>query len=160
MGYVINIRGRIREKSEIISYAKQVLDHFLGRQLGKSVSLDIEFKKQLFDDSGNPVGGLCWGDTDHVNIQVSMGVTVRQGPNKVYQSYPHDVIIELLTHELVHAKQYILGQVDNHSLSWRSEDMTLNCEEAMPSDEPWEKEAYCLEKPLKEIYWRGFKKTG
>jgi hypothetical protein len=61
MSYVINLHGRVPQKSKIFSYVNAVLDHFLQDRLQRTITLDIKFEKQLFDDNGNPVGGFMLG---------------------------------------------------------------------------------------------------
>jgi hypothetical protein len=81
-------------------------------------------------------------------------VTIRKNNTVVYHKYCITDVVELLTHELVHAKQYVLGQVDNHGFCWRGDENIPACADAHINDEPWEKEAYCWEKTLREIYWQ------
>ena len=55
-----------------------------------------------------------------------------------------------LAHEMVHAKQYIFGELDGYSDSWKGSDVNYYSYE----DSPWEKEAYKLEEILYEKFWK------
>jgi hypothetical protein len=55
-----------------------------------------------------------------------------------------------LAHELVHAKQFIKGELHPNLNRWKS----LDYSNTAYSRQPWEKEAYLLEDKLLETYWK------
>ena len=57
-----------------------------------------------------------------------------------------------VAHELVHAKQFIKGQLktrNNNQDYW----MGRKCLSNSTNRQPWEKEAYSMEEQLVELFW-------
>jgi hypothetical protein len=154
MSYSIDIRGQVAKKAELKLYAHAVLGHFFKNRLKRNITINIKMVRELTDEDGKPCGGLCWGNRNTVNIEIGRG-TKRKQPDgsRVYKKYTHGEIVELFTHELVHAKQFIRGEINCRNMMWRGEDGPVDCEGVRYRSQPWEKEAYRYEKLLKKIYW-------
>jgi hypothetical protein len=60
-----------------------------------------------------------------------------------------DIIMETLAHELVHAKQFIIGELTPSLKYFKGKD--YKC--APYSKQPWEREAYSKQKMLVETFW-------
>jgi hypothetical protein len=61
--------------------------------------------------------------------------------------------LRTLAHELIHAKQFIRGEINQQNLIWRGQRGPYDCRRLAYRKTPWEKEAYSQEKELKKIYW-------
>ena len=76
------------------------------------------------------------GDRREANIEIS------------WQQPLPDLMVTL-AHELVHAKQYIRGELSGKHRAWRGK-----CHVNTQYDQlPWEQEAYQWEQTLYDIYW-------
>ena len=54
-----------------------------------------------------------------------------------------------LAHELVHARQFLRGEINEYNYVWKGQDY----ENQNYEDWPWEVEAYSLEQPLVDLFW-------
>jgi hypothetical protein len=156
MSYSINIQGQISQKSDLIEYSKNVLDHFFKGRLKRKVKVNIKFVRNLFDEHGNPYGGSCLGNrsSNIVDIVISRGVTYMHADGELeYVKYTLGQIVELLGHELVHAKQFLRGEINNRNMMWRGVEGPVDCEGVRYRNQPWEIEARSYEKVLKKLYW-------
>lgn len=150
----ITFRGKVAKKPKLIEYSHTVLNHFFKGRLQRLVNVDIHVCKEVIDSCGTSHGGFCWGDRNDVYIMVSKGVTEYDSLGEAeYGLYSFDDIVELLTHELVHAKQFIRGEINSNNLMWRGKNGPLNCEKISYPNQPWEKEAFYFETVLKQKYW-------
>ncbi len=102
----------------------------------------IEVKKKLENDSY----GICYGDEDAVEIHLALTQWDRP--------LSREDKLSTLGHELVHARQYLMGDLKNSSGDsgeewgiWKGNTYlwTDNSDEL-----PWEQEAYKLEKEIYE----------
>ena len=94
----------------------------------------VTFKTELEND----VQGLCWGDRQEGYVEIdiarkSFGVKLE-----------YSDMMKTLAHEMVHAKQYLRGELNGYSNSWKGK--RLKTYEY--DNQPWEKEAYKLEDKL------------
>ena len=127
----VDIHGQIAEKKRIQKYVRNVLHYFMPR-LRRNVFIDITFKKDLGGDFG-----YCMGSKDHVEIEIG----------KYNQKL--DQIMLTLAHELIHAKQFIKGELSPTLRNWKTHNYT-----SIPySRQPWELEAYKKEEMVHDIFW-------
>ena len=134
-----HIYGRIRFKRRYEDLADKIIAHFFPDGWHETVNIEIDIVQSC---EGN-AAGYCLGDTDFAEIELArncMGV-----------AYSLDEVAKHLAHELVHAKQWIKGELGEtgqiwHGVSYRG------CETAY-IDRPWEEEAYRLETDLIERLW-------
>lgn len=115
---------------------------YLGLFELKDKEIVIELKKKLESDSY----GICYGDEDVVEIHIAL--------TQWGKPLSREDKLSTLGHELVHAKQYLTGNLKNstnkkgnevgvwkgHTYLWTDN----------PDELPWEKEAYELEKKIYE----------
>jgi hypothetical protein len=154
MGFDIKIRGKVSKKHQLLCYANEVLQHFFKNRLKRTVSVHIQMCKETVDAHGKLHGGLCWGDRNTVYIMVSKGVSTHDlSGSTVYEPYDDDTIVELLTHELIHAKQFIRGEINGKNDIWRNRQGCVDCADIDYPNQPWEQEAFELEKIIKLKYW-------
>tara|TARA_R100001460_G_scaffold4800_2_gene13479 strand:- start:6100 stop:6513 length:414 start_codon:yes stop_codon:yes gene_type:complete len=127
--------GRIKNKKKIVTFVEDVIMHLLPYPYKRDIFIAIEFS----DDLEN--AGECVGDRNSADITVAKeidGVEVSE----------RDICLTL-AHELVHAKQYIKGQVSPSKPVWRG----LNYSGVSYRGTPWEKEAYLMEDKLLEMFY-------
>ncbi len=132
MPYLV-LSGQIKNKKEVTKYF-----HALSKELGInrmwSKVIFVKFETVLDDESQ----GLCWGDlgAGFVSIQIAR----KSDGEKI----PYETMMQTLAHEMVHAKQYLRGELSGYSLEWKGKE----CTDDQYKTAPWEQEAYELEKKL------------
>ncbi len=139
MKYMPIISGRIRHLDLVMSYTQSVLRELNLHRL-RTRPIVIEFVTKC----GEGEFGYCIGDVDGVEIQVA-----RKNP---YTGKPNSFMnmMQTLTHELVHAKQFLRGELKTEGdWVWKGRKSSGY----QYDNQPWEKEAYRLEK---EIFWKCF----
>ena len=137
---IVDIFGQIKNKKRVREFVESSL-YYLLPELKEQIHIDVTFKKTL---DGN-VFGYCSGDKNSAEIEIaktSGGVPLLQ-----------DEIMLSLAHEIIHAKQFITGELSPSSMRWKKADYT----KVPYSHQPWEREAYRWETRLYEKY---FKKLG
>ena len=137
--------------NDVDIYVQNIIEHFNLDEY--DADIDIVFKKKC----DGHAGGYCFGDEDEVEIEIATHV----------MGEPVGIKTQLinLAHEMVHAKQLITGQLKDHGIQlatsgdiqtlvkvseWEGETMT----NVPYDDQPWEIEAYALER---EVYDKCFK---
>jgi hypothetical protein len=89
----------------------------------------VKFKSELT----GCVQGLCEGDTSYADIQIS-----KHGQSFLKQ-------MQALAHEMVHARQFLRGELIGEGVwKWKGR----NADNYAYTNQPWEKEAYRLEREL------------
>lgn len=133
----LNITGRIAKKKQVEMFVCNVMQYLLPR-LKRQVNIDIAIVSKC--DGNN--SALCWGDKDSVEIEIAR------------QSFDYKFTLEEmmlnLSHELVHAKQFIKGDLHPNLNKWKRIDFS----NVPYSRTPWEKEAYLLEDKLVNKFWK------
>ena len=133
----VNITGRIAKKKQIELFVYNVLQYLMPR-LKRQVGIDISVVSKC--DGNN--SALCWGDKDGVEIEIA-----RQSFD---YKFTLDEMMLNLSHELVHAKQFIKGDLHPNLNRWKRIDFS----NVPYSRTPWEKEAYLLEDKLVNKFWK------
>lgn len=127
------IEGKIKNQALVERYVDILLKELKIDKLKRE--LDIEFVNEVEDED---IWGYCWGDKDSVYIQVLK----RDGDRK----FRFLEMMQTLTHEMVHAKQYFRGELSlkGDQRMWKD-----SCGERYDYiTAPWEQEAHKLEKEL------------
>jgi len=123
--------GRIANRDKIIQTCEQYLyDNCPNVEHNVDVVVDIVTE---IDDQ---LAGYCVGDHEYIEIKLA-----RRSEN---QYYTREELLITLTHELVHAKQFIQGQIPN------------KIKHIPYKNQIWESEAYSLEKPIYQKYFKQF----
>ena len=132
------ISGRIKNKARVEEYVNTLAKELgIGRMWSKIIF--IKFKTKLDNDAQ----GLCWGDTKEGYAEINISRTGNGEP------IPFETIMQTLAHEMVHAKQYIRGELCGYSMAWKGrKPRNYTYENA-----PWEKEAYGREEGLYLRCW-------
>ena len=122
----VSINGRIKKKAKVLEYTQNILEYLLPR-VRREVDIHIDIVNEIQDTDWM---ACCYGDKDEVYIEIK-------------RLYNLDEMLQNLAHELVHAKQYIKGQLDPDLETWQRKAYKLPYRQ-----QPWEVEAYKLEKEL------------
>jgi len=119
--FYIFISGLQGNQAKVEEFAIQVLNHYFGNRIKRIIDIEIRFVKHL-----KGTLGYCWGDPDHVIIEIA-----KQDGNG--NKFTKAEMMETLAHELVHAKQHIRKDKRKPQLT--------------------EAEAYGIEEQLFKLYW-------
>jgi len=133
----LSINGRIAKRKQIENFVFDVLTHLMPR-LKRDISIDVNVVTRC----DNHHYALCLGDKDSAEIELARG----SGD----LTFTLDEIILNLAHELVHAKQFIRGELHPNLNRWKN----LDYSNTIYSRQPWEKEAYLLEDKLINKFWK------
>jgi hypothetical protein len=128
----VSIHGQVQKRGQVREFCQNVLNDLMPR-LRRDVDINIQFVKNCDDQEA----GYCVGDRDMVDITIA-----KSSQN---ESYTIDEQLITLCHELVHAKQFLKGELEN-SMVWKGVDLSF-----LPlAQHPWEIEAFEQEQPLYE----------
>jgi|TARA_Y100001938_G_scaffold151180_1_gene246961 hypothetical protein len=146
----ITITGRIAQKKRIKNFVNDVMGHYFGKRLRRNIDLDIIMRRDLEEGQ---VAGYCYGDKNEIVIELARTWSWDSRKNRVRRPFTHTEMVHTLAHELVHAKQFIRGEITSRLDKWRSKGYTFNCARTGYHNLPWEVEAYKTEDLLLEMYW-------
>ena len=118
----------------------------LNALLPDGVHLPAHIDISYVDELENNYAGLCAGDTEYVNIVLARNYCLEDGDRLAFCSQE---LASNLAHELVHARQFIRGEINEDDYVWKGVDY----EYEDYAETPWEVEAYSLEQPLVDIFW-------
>lgn len=145
----ISFKGRLKHNKKVIAYTHKILNHFVPNN---DKNINIKIMEVHHIPNRDLLGGEALGDRSIA------GTAQRHGNNiiiKIANYAPDQVDFEekmlTLAHELVHAKQYILGQLLNGK--WKGQP-TSNYFHLPYRNYPWEEEAYGLEESLYKKFWK------
>tara|TARA_B110000908_G_scaffold63340_1_gene76989 strand:- start:1705 stop:2124 length:420 start_codon:yes stop_codon:yes gene_type:complete len=131
------LTGQIKNKKRVVEYANALAKELgLGRMWSKIIF--IKFKTTLDDE----VQGQCWGSRADGYAEVK--IARKSGGEPL----DYDEMMRTLAHEMVHAKQYLRGEI-NAAGGWKGKKPRNYKYE----NQPWEKEAYSKEVGLYEKCW-------
>lgn len=135
----VEVLGQIRNKKLVHKMCTDILAELLPR-VRRKVAVTIN----IVTTCDGQENGYCLGDKSGAVIDVAR--------KTCGYKFPYDEIILTLCHELVHAKQFISGELTEDS-KWMGESLRhLDIK-----DHPWEHEAFKLEKILYDKYAKGIK---
>ena len=104
--------------------------------------IEIEYVDELEDNHA----GICIGDEKFVQITLSKNYSLEDG-DKI--KYCDQEIASNLAHELVHARQFINGEINSDDYVWKGVDYQA----IEYAKTPWEIEAYQMEQVLVDLFW-------
>ena len=125
---LVEFKGQIREKKRIERYVKDII-RCLYPNIRRVVRIEVAFEKEL------EAMGLCTGNKKEVEIEIVKHMSM-------------DVMMLILAHELVHAKQFLKGELSPTMKNWKSSHTKVAY-----SRQPWELEAYRKEEELYKYFW-------
>jgi len=127
--------GKIKNKKRYNKFVEDVIMHLLPYPYKREIFIAIEFSKKLEN------AGECVGDRNSADITIAKEIDGERVPNR-------DIALTL-AHELIHAKQYIKGQINPSKPVWKG----INYSNVSYRGSPWEKEAYLMEDKLVEMFY-------
>ena len=123
----ITFEGRVKNQAVVEMYVDNLCKALKINRLGRL--LTIKFQSEL----DNSAQGLCEGDKDYADISIA-----KKGQTFLVQ-------MQALAHEMVHARQFLRGQLSQEGAwKWKGR----NADNYAYANQPWEKEAYRLEREL------------
>lgn len=135
---ILVLKGQVAQKKKIDIYIKKLCRELgINRLWSKVIILNFETTLD------NQAEGLCWGDPSEGYVDISIA------RKSLEEKLSHESMMQTLAHEMVHAKQYLRGELCGYSMSWKGKKpRNYQYENA-----PWEKEAYKLEAELYQKCW-------
>ena len=130
--FYIDFVGRIAQKKRIKEYINNILYFYLPT-IRRNVHIEITISNTCDDD----LYGACWGDKRSIEITLAR------------KDLTLDQMMHNLAHELIHAKQYLKGELSSYKHMWKGKDYS----ECSYLTLPWEQEAYANEEKLYKFYW-------
>jgi len=127
--------GKIKNKKRYNKFVEDVIMHLLPYPYKREIFIAIEFSKKLEN------AGECVGDRNSADITIAKEIDGERVPNR-------DIALTI-AHELIHAKQYIKGQINPSKPVWKG----INYSNVSYRGSPWEKEAYLMEDKLVEMFY-------
>jgi len=132
----VQIIGRVKHAEKVQWMCEHILYTLMPRTT-RRIDVNVHFVTEC-DGS---VAGDCYGDKEEVFINV--------GRESRGYKYSFNEQILTLCHELVHAKQFIKGELSDCGEVWKGVDMSLI---RGIKNQPWEQEAFDLETKLYDKY--------
>ena len=131
------INGRIKHKKKVEDFVYNALFDLMPR-LKRTVYIDVN----VVTKCDNEYYALCHGDKEEIFIELAR----ESDGNK----FTLDEMMLHLAHELVHAKQFLKGELHPNLSKWYKKDFSN-----LPYRQtPWEKEAYLLEQEIINKHWK------
>lgn len=127
--------GPVKNRDVIETFTERCIEYLLPYPYKRNISITVEFVRQMENY------GECLGDRNEANITIS----------KHDQDGDYFELREMLlniAHELVHAKQFIKGQLSPSTNKWKGKEVTEPYRKT-----PWEKEAYLMEDELVRMFY-------
>jgi len=139
---MINIffTGRWPQKKRFERFTLDVLNHFFKNKLKRNVDIHLKMVTKQSDL------GFCHGDRNEVYIDLCRNHENYEG------IFTLDDIAKTLAHELVHAKQYLRGEIKPTDNIWHKTGEVYD--DTSYRQLPWEHEAYMMEDFLYTLYWK------
>lgn len=121
------IEGRPKNRAIVELYVRNIMKELKIHRFTRKI-VNIEFKRKLDNDAQ----GLCTGDKEVALVSIN-------------KSLPFLRQMIALAHEMVHAKQFLRGELNGDDLKWKWMGTEVV---ASYESQPWEIEAYLFEKHL------------
>ena len=139
----LSLEGRWPQANLYSQFCYDVLDNLLPND-----DKDVFIDSKLSHHTDNQAAGYCYGFTDEVYIEIAR--------NSHGIPYTLDEIARNLAHELVHAKQYIRGELNATMTKWLKQEIPHGPRGGIKikyRSQPWEIEAFEREQELVELLW-------
>lgn len=154
MPFYITVDGADKEKERIEDYVYNVLKYFFKKEPRRNIDIEVTFNDELDANAF----GYCLGDMTEINIEIGRGATWPVTDTDKTEYVPYSIKDQMMTlsHELVHAKQYLRGDIKGYDRIWRKDGQYIDCSHIKDDKKlPWEIEAYDLEDKLYKTFWLG-----
>ena len=134
----VEIHGQLKNRKFVENVSELLLENIIPNKLRRNVQVDV----WIYNAVEEQAGGYCWGDKKNIDIEIAR-------TSDGYR-YTREELLLNLTHELIHAKQFIAGELSPSNMKWKKADYS----KVPYSHQPWEREAYRWEKRLYEKYFK------
>ena len=134
--------GRWPRQDEVQDFAYNVLQHFFKYKLKREVDINLTMQTTI----PGLTEATCVGDRDSIDIVLSRNYVAAD--DNMYD-YDFRQLLQNLAHELVHAVQFIRGEINGMDNKYRRQDFS----DASYRNLPWEHEAWMMEEFLVKLYW-------
>ena len=138
-------KGRWPRESEVTDYAYNCLMHFFRKEPTRDITFELEMVPKM-----KGALGYCYGDKNHVIVELSRREKVDDG---TWELVPFNEMMQNLAHEIVHAKQFLKGELNerDNSFTYRGVKKVYDTESYREC--PWEHQAFMFESFLYKLYW-------
>ncbi len=136
----VQVIGQIKNKLLIERVSELLLENIIPTKIKRTVDVTIN----VLTICDQQAGGYCWGDETTIEIEIA-----RMSNN---HRYSREKILTNLTHELIHAKQFITGELTPTMNMWKLQ--AVDRTKIPHIQRPWEYEAYGWENRLYEHYFK------
>ena len=134
----VDIHGQLKFKKQVAEICEEVLNDYCPHTK-KHKFVDIFVYTEIDDQCA----GLCSGDREGAEIEIA-----RKSHG---ERYTYSEMIRNLCHELIHAKQFMKGELHGVNMNrWYRQDFTGVSYRKLP----WEMEAYGSEKWLYKTFFK------
>ena len=144
-------QGRIKNRKVYEQFCEDVVDELFPRKF-TSRDIDIYIKFSVVVSEG-AFGWAGIGDCeDEYTIEVGKVISEK---NELRVQTPIE-IASTLAHELTHVRQYVRGHLNSEMTRWKGQKIPYGRYGALKipyQNQPWEVEAYALEKVLVASNW-------
>jgi len=106
----VHIHGQLKNKKFVQQVSELLLENIIPIKLRRNVTVDVD----IYNACEEQAGGYCWGDKKLVNIEIARS-------SEGYRFSREEMLINL-THELIHAKQFIAGELSPSFIKWKKAD--------------------------------------
>jgi hypothetical protein len=131
------ITGRTLNFKRYNDFVAKVVSYLLPYPYKRDIEIEINIIPQL--ESGNY--GECLGDRNGAEIYVAR-------KDQDGKPFSEEDMAYNIAHELVHAKQFIKGQLNGNTDKWKGAKWVTKA-----TIQPWEREAYAMEVQLTEMFF-------
>jgi len=147
----LHFHGRIKNRRAYEQFCEEVIDELFPRQFTKrDIDIHIKFSIAVSEGAFGWAGvGEC---EDEYTVEVGKVICSNGG----FRLQTPIEIASTLAHELTHVRQYVRGELNAEMTRWKGQKVPFGPRGGVkiPYDQqPWEVEAYALEKELVALHW-------
>ena len=106
----VQIYGQFKNKKFVENVSELLVENILPTNIRRPVSVDIWIYNALEEQAG----GFCWGDKNTIEIELARTSDGHR--------FSREEMLINLTHELIHAKQFIAGELSPTTAKWKKAD--------------------------------------
>ena len=131
-------QGRVRQQARLQEFACDVINDLLPREFKRDIDIHVRFTKNI-----DAMGYCHMEDEETIAIEVCNQGDLNQ-------------IASTIAHELVHAKQFIRGELNAGMTRWKRQEIPVGPRGGIQiqyHDQPWEREAFEKEVDLVKAFW-------